>query len=92
MKLSDGTEILLHIGLDTVDMKGYGFTPLVKAGDKVKKGDKLIEFSLAKIKESGHKATTILVITGTKEEKTTQFFTHRMVTAGKDVVLTIGGK
>lgn len=92
MKLSDGTEILLHIGLDTVDMKGYGFTPLVKAGDKVKKGDKLIEFSLAKIKESGHKAATILVITGTKEEKTTQFFTHRMVTAGKDVVLTIGGK
>jgi trehalose PTS system EIIBC or EIIBCA component len=48
MKLSDGTEILLHIGLDTVDMKGYGFTPLVKAGDKVKKGDKLIEFSLEK--------------------------------------------
>lgn len=92
MKLSDGTEILLHIGLDTVDMNGYGFTPLVKAGDKVKKGDKLIEFSLAKIKESGHKAATILVITGTKEEKTTQFFTHRMVTAGKDVVLTIGGK
>jgi len=92
MKLNDGTEILLHIGLDTVNMHGDGFTPFVKAGDRVRKGDKLIAFSQKKIKEAGYKATTILVITETTKEKTTQFFTGKQVSAGKDVVATIGGK
>lgn len=92
MKLNDGTEILLHIGLDTVNMHGDGFIPFVKAGDRVRKGDKLIAFSQKKIKEAGYKATTILVITETTKEKTTQFFTGKQVSAGKDVVATIGGK
>lgn len=92
MKLNDGTEILLHIGLDTVNMHGDGFTPFVKAGDRVRKGDKLIAFSQKKIKEAGYKATTILVITETTKEKTTQFFTGKQVSACKDVVATIGGK
>jgi len=92
MKLNDGTEILLHIGLDTVNMHGDGFIPFVKAGDRVRKGDKLIAFSQKKIKEAGYKATTILAITETTKEKTTQFFTGKQVSAGKDVVATIGGK
>lgn len=92
MKLNDGTEILLHIGLDTVNMHGDGFIPFVKAGDRVRKGDKLIAFSQKKIKEAGYKATTILVITETTKEKTTQFFTGKQVSACKDVVATIGGK
>src|SRR5262245_48436442 len=40
----DGIEILMHIGLDTVALKGQGFTPKVKKGDKVKEGDPLIAF------------------------------------------------
>ena len=48
LRFSNGMEILLHIGLDTVDMNGDGFEPLVKTGDVVKAGDPLIKFSKEK--------------------------------------------
>ena len=50
----EGTEILIHVGLDTVKMNGEGFTGHVKAGDKVKKGDLLLEVDLDKVKAAGY--------------------------------------
>ena len=50
---SQGAEILIHIGLDTVTLKGAPFTAHVAAGDKVKKGDLLMDVDLDKIKEAG---------------------------------------
>ena len=64
--LSDaGAEILIHIGIDTVELKGEPFTPFTKIGDHVKRGDVLMEADLGAIKEAGKAATTMLVITNT---------------------------
>ena len=59
----DGLELLLHIGIDTVELKGRGFTPKVKAGDRVETGDLLAEVDLAILREGGYSTLTPLVIT-----------------------------
>lgn len=61
--LADGTELLIHIGVDTVAMKGDGFTLFVHEGDTVKAGDKLISFSPDKITAAGHPKTTVFIVT-----------------------------
>ena len=63
IKLDNGTEILLHVGLDTVAMNGDGFEYLVKEGEKVSVGTPLIKFSKEKIKAAGYVDTTVCVIT-----------------------------
>jgi PTS system beta-glucosides-specific IIC component len=62
-----GAEILIHVGMDTVEMKGDGFTPKVNQGDAVKRGDLLLEFDIAKIKAAGHPVTTPIVITNSDD-------------------------
>lgn len=62
-----GAEILIHVGMDTVEMKGRGFTPKAKQGDRVKKGDLLLEFDMEKIKAEGHPVTTPIIITNTDD-------------------------
>ena len=64
LTLTNGLELLIHVGVDTVDMNGDGFKLLVKEGDHVKKGQKLIEFAPEKIKAAGHPCTTMLIVTG----------------------------
>lgn len=59
----NGVELLIHVGVDTVDMGGDGFKLLVKEGDHVKAGQPLIEFDPAKIKAAGHPCTTMLIVT-----------------------------
>lgn len=61
----DGTEVLIHIGLDTVKLEGEFFTARCKAGDKVKKGDALIEFDREQIAAAGYDTTVIVVISNT---------------------------
>lgn len=89
MKLANGMEILMHIGLDTVDMNGDGFTAHIKEGDKVKAGDRLISFDPAKIKAAGHPATTMLVITEEAKGCKPVFHTGKTVTAGRDTIMTL---
>ena len=59
---SDGAEILLHIGIDTVKLGGKYFESHVSDGDNIKKGDLLITFDIGKIKKAGYKTTTPMVI------------------------------
>lgn len=65
----DGLDLLIHIGIDTVNLKGEGFTPHVKEGDKVKKGDLLIEVDLEKIKEAGYNLSTPVIVCNTDDYK-----------------------
>ncbi|WP_105979196.1 beta-glucoside-specific PTS transporter subunit IIABC [Bacillus paralicheniformis] len=67
MKTANGVEVLFHIGIDTVQLEGKFFKPLVQAGDKVKAGDLLIQFDLEKIKEAGYDPVTLAVITNTDQ-------------------------
>ena len=63
LSLPNGVELLIHVGVDTVDMGGDGFKLLLKEGDHVKAGQPLIEFDPAKIKAAGHPCTTMLIVT-----------------------------
>lgn len=58
----EGIELLIHVGLDTVNMKGEGFNYFVKQDQKVQKGDLLLSFNSEKIKAAGYPTTTILVV------------------------------
>lgn len=64
---NDGVDILIHVGMDTVKLNGEGFTPKVKQGDVVKKGDLLLEFDIAKIKEAGYSVETPVIISNTRD-------------------------
>lgn len=86
INLTDGTQILLHIGLDTVKMNGDGFICHVKSGDKVKCGQKLISFDKNKIKEAGYRDVTMLVITEPEEKRSVKFIDSCDVTAGETVI------
>lgn len=63
----NGAEILIHVGMDTVKLDGDGFTPKKNQGDKVKKGDLLLEFDIEKIKAAGYDIITPMIITNTDD-------------------------
>ncbi|EMF0091002.1 PTS glucose transporter subunit IIA [Enterococcus hirae] len=62
----DGIEILMHIGMDTVELEGQGFETFVKQGDQVKAGDLLVQFDIEAIKAAGYSVITPIVITNTE--------------------------
>ncbi|APX73230.1 sucrose-specific PTS transporter subunit IIBC [Companilactobacillus allii] len=65
IKTSDGAEVLIHLGIDTVNLKGKFFTSNVKQGDTIKKGDLLGTFDIEKLKDAGFDTTVMVVITNT---------------------------
>ena len=65
LKSKDGAEVLIHIGIDTVNLKGEGFESFVKQGQTVKAGDKLGTVDLAKVKATGYDTTVMVVVTNT---------------------------
>ena len=67
LKSNEGIEVLIHIGVDTVDMNGDGFESFVKQGDSIKKGQKLIAFDQKKIKAAGHSDCVIVALTNTHD-------------------------
>ncbi|MFJ4295629.1 beta-glucoside-specific PTS transporter subunit IIABC [Curtobacterium sp. NPDC089689] len=67
LKTDDGMEVLIHIGIDTVQLEGRGFTSLVDAGQRVTVGGPLAEVDLAAVKGAGFDTTTIVVVTNSSE-------------------------
>lgn len=64
----DGCEVLIHIGVNTVEMNGAGFEAFVAQGDEVKAGDLLLHFDLEKIREAGYSTQTMVIVTRIKED------------------------
>ncbi|MCE7792316.1 beta-glucoside-specific PTS transporter subunit IIABC [Salipaludibacillus sp. CUR1] len=67
LRSDDGVEVLIHVGLDTVNLKGEGFRLLVKDGQKIIKGDKLIEFDMDYLKDQGVSPLSPVIVTNTPE-------------------------
>ena len=67
LKTTDGAEVLIHVGIDTVTMNGEGFEAKVAQGDKVKAGDVLGTFDLNKIAAAGLDDTTMVIVTNTAD-------------------------
>lgn len=84
--LPDGVEILLHVGLDTVDMQGDGFEYLVKVGDEVQPGTPLLRFDREKIKGAGHEDVTVCIITNKNGVDSFEFKTGMQGKAGETVI------
>lgn len=81
-----GAEILMHLGIDTVELKGEGFEAHVKAGDKVSAGDKLITFDIDAIKGKGYKLTTPLIICNKDEFSAIETIGSGEVAVGDDLL------
>lgn len=86
LTLENGMEILLHIGIDTVDMQGDGFQYLVSEGQKVCAGMPLIRFDRNKIKAAGHPDTTVCIITESGSAGNIRFITDQYAQAKETVV------
>lgn len=84
----DGVEILVHIGLDTVALKGAYFTAHKKTGDQIRKGDLLITVDLLKVKEAGYDLITPVVICNSDDYKSVEANTGSLVAPG-DTVLSL---
>lgn len=84
----EGVEILIHVGLDTVNLKGQHFTSYVKEGDKVKTGDLLMEFDMEAIQKAGYPIITPMVICNSDDYKSVTGFTGKQA-ARLDEVLQI---
>jgi len=69
LRLDDGTELLIHVGIDTVAMKGDGFETLVTAGQRVTAGEPLVRFDRARIVAAGHSPITPIVVLNNPEAR-----------------------
>lgn len=87
LKSDDGAEILIHVGIDTVKMNGQGFKSLVKAGDRVKTGQALLEFDLELVKNQAKSTISPIVITNTANYKSMDLVKSGPVQTGDNVLL-----
>lgn len=83
LKMENGMEVLLHIGIDTVTMNGDGFEYLIEKGQRVTAGTPLIRFDRDKIKAAGHPDVTMCIIANEGSAHDIQFYTGAYVTAKK---------
>lgn len=86
-RLDNGAEVLLHIGMDTVNLNGEGFTSFVKQGQKVKVGDPIVKIDLEFMKEKGIDLTTPMILTNGSNFEYTICLDCENVKAKTDVVV-----
>lgn len=85
----DGVEILVHIGIDTVNLKGDGFKNEVSEGSVVKQGDQIISFDREKISSQGIDCTTIMIVLNHSEFSNINCMAEGDVVAGDDTVIEV---
>ncbi len=81
-----GVEILIHIGLNTVRLKGQYFTAYVKTGDRVKKGELILEYDLSGIKEIGYDTVVPIIITNSDNYKKVNSFINQKVSTEDNIL------
>ena len=81
-----GLELLIHIGVDTVELGGKFYTAHVKDGDQVKKGQTLISFDMEEIRKAGYDVTTPLIVTNTDDYEEVKMLTEGTVNNGSEVL------
>lgn len=86
MKTSDGAEILMHIGMDTVNLQGHVFETLVAKGDEVKAGDELVKFDIDAIHAKGYVVTTPIVVTNSKDYEKITVVSQGKVKVGQEIL------
>lgn len=86
MKTKDGAEILMHIGMDTVNLQGKGFETLVDKGDEVKAGDELVKFDIDEIHSAGYIVTTSIVVTNSKDYEKVSVVCQGEVKVGQEIL------
>ncbi|MFT4006167.1 MAG: beta-glucoside-specific PTS transporter subunit IIABC [Lacrimispora sp.] len=84
-----GAEVLIHVGLDTVSLKGEGFTLHCQAGEKVKKGSLLLEFDMEKIKEQGLSLTTPVLVSNMTNFVSLKASDKKQVKAGENLLTIV---
>lgn len=82
----DGLELIVHAGLDTVELNGKYYQTYKEIGDQVKAGDVLLEFDLEEITKAGYDVTTPIVIMNLGDYKITKCLTGQQVKAGEEVI------
>ena len=82
----DGLELIVHAGLDTVELNGKYYQTYKEIGDQAKAGDVLLEFDLEEITKAGYDVTTPIVITNLGDYKITKCLTGQQVKAGEEVI------
>ncbi|WP_077324907.1 PTS sugar transporter subunit IIA [Virgibacillus siamensis] len=89
LRTADGVEILIHIGLETVSLKGEGFTVKTEVGKQVTAGDALLEFDLEYVRENASDTVTPIVITNGKESgKHFSISEEKECQAGETVIIS----
>lgn len=83
LKSDNGAEILIHVGMDTVNLEGEGFETLVQKDQHVNAGDELVKFDLEGIKAKGYDMTTPIVITNSKDYSEVKAVAQDSITAGQ---------
>lgn len=84
-----GMEVLIHVGVDTVKMKGDGFTLFVSEGEKVRAGQKLMTFDMEKIRANGYPATSAVLLTNSDDYSSCRILKTGM-TKQMEKIVTIG--
>ena len=86
LSTENGMELLIHIGINTVELEGKYYTAHVKAGDHVNKGQLLISFDMDKIKDAGYDMTTPLIVTNSDDYKDVKILQEGSVTPSDKVL------
>ena len=86
LELEDGVEMLIHVGINTVALKGEGFHALVQEGDQVKKGDRLLEFDLDFIRENAASVSSPVLFTSMEDNQELRLLKAGHVKPGEDLL------
>ena len=82
----DGAELLIHVGMDTVELDGKGFTAHVVQGSKVKKGQLLLSFDMEAIQEAGYSVVTPIIVTNSADYQAVEVLAEGQIDLGQNLL------